>query len=48
MIFWLLASLTILLVLWLIYKIGKIVLRIAAGLLFVASIAALIWYIFLR
>ena len=30
------------------YKIGRIVLRIAAGLAFMAIFAALIWYIFLR
>jgi hypothetical protein len=48
MIFWILSAVAILLVLWLAYKIGKIVLRIAAGLAFVACIAALIWYIFLR
>ncbi len=35
-------------VLWLAYKIGKVVLRIAAGLAFLALIAALAWYFFLR
>lgn len=48
MIFWILSALMILLVLWLAYKVGKIVLRIAAGLAFMGCIAALIWYIFLR
>lgn len=48
MIFWALSAFVLLLLLWLAYKIGKIVLRIAAGLAFMAFIAALIWYIFLR
>ena len=48
MIFWILSALLLLLALWLAYKIGKVVLRIAAGLAFMACIAGLIWYIFLR
>jgi len=48
MIFWILSALIVLLVLWLAYRVGKFVLRIAAGLAFMALIAALIWYIFLR
>ena len=48
MIFWILSAFVVILVLWLAYKVGKIVLRIAAGLAFMAGIAALIWYIFLR
>ncbi len=46
MIYWIFAGAALLLVLWLAYKIGKIVLRIAAGLAFIALICALIWYIF--
>jgi len=48
MIFWFLSGCALILVLWLAYKVGMIVLRIAAGLAFMAFIAALIWYIFLR
>ena len=48
MIFWILTACIVLLVLWIAYKVGKIVLRIAAGLAFMACITALIWYIFLR
>ena len=48
MVVWLLSAFVILVGLWLAYKIGKIVIRIAAGLAFVAFISALIWYIFLR
>ncbi|MBL0210019.1 MAG: hypothetical protein IPQ13_03755 [Holophagaceae bacterium] len=48
MIPWILTAFALLVGLWLAYKIGKIVLRIAAGLAFLAFIAALIWYIFLR
>jgi len=48
MILWFLSAFTLILALWLAYKIGKIVLRVAAGLAFIACIAALIWYIFLR
>jgi len=48
MILWILSAFALLVMLWLAYKIGKIVLRIAAGLAFMALIAALIWYIFLR
>ena len=48
MIYWALAGAAILLVLWLAYKIGKFVLRIAAGLAFMALICVLIWYIFGR
>lgn len=45
---WILAAVLITVGLWLAYKIGRIVLRIAAGLAFIAFITALIWYIFLR
>lgn len=48
MIFWILSAFVLILGLWLAYKIGKIVLRIVAGLAFMACITALIWYIFLR
>ncbi len=48
MIFWILSAFVLILALWLAYKVGKIVLRIAAGLAFMACIVALIWYIFLR
>ncbi|MBL0313997.1 MAG: hypothetical protein IPP78_15145 [Holophagaceae bacterium] len=48
MIPWLIAAFVLVLALWLAYKIGMIVLRIAAGLAFLAFISALIWYIFLR
>ncbi len=48
MILWILSAFVLLLALWVAYKIGKIVLRIAAGLAFLACITALIWYIFLR
>lgn len=47
-ILWILSAVVLLAGLWLAYKIGRIVLRIAAGLAFMAFIAALIWYIFLR
>jgi len=36
------------LVLWAAYRIGQVVLRILAGLLFIALFSAAIWYFFLR
>jgi hypothetical protein len=36
------------LILWVAYKIGKVVLRILAGLAFFALAAYVVWYIFLR
>lgn len=48
MIRWILFSLALLAVLWLAYKVGKIVLRIAAGLAFMVGLGVLLWYIFLR
>ncbi len=48
MIRWILMGVGLLLVLVVAYKIGKIVLRIAAGLAFLALMGVLIWYIFLR
>jgi hypothetical protein len=36
------------LVLWLAYRIGKIILRIVAGLLFLGLAGYGIWYLFLR
>jgi hypothetical protein len=38
----------LLLVLWLAYKIGKIILRIVAGLLFLGLVGYGIWYLFVR
>ena len=32
-------------VLWVAYKIGKVILRVAAGLAFLALIAAAVWYL---
>ncbi len=48
MIGWIVVGGVLLVALWLAYKVGKIVLRVAAGLAFLALIGALIWYIFLR
>ncbi len=48
MIFWGLGAFALIVLLWMAYKIGKVLLRIAAGLAFMALVAALIWYIFLR
>jgi hypothetical protein len=36
------------LVLWLAYRLGQIVLRIVAGLLFMALAGAIVWYVFIR
>ena len=36
------------LVLWVAYKIGKVVLRVLAGLAFLAAVAFAVWYVFLR
>jgi len=43
-----LGILALLLVLWIAYKIGKIVLRILAGLLFLGLIGYALWYFLLR
>lgn len=48
MMFWILCAFALALALWIAYKIGRVLLRIAAGLAFLALMAALIWYIFLR
>ncbi|GEM_PF-4134793 len=42
------AVLVILLVLWIAFKVGKVILRIVAGLLFLGLAAYGIWYLFLR
>jgi hypothetical protein len=36
------------LLLWVAYKIGKVVLRVLAGLAFLAAAAFAVWYLFLR
>lgn len=36
------------LALWLAYKIGKVILRLAIGLAFLGLIAAAVWYFFFR
>lgn len=43
-----LGILALLLVLWIAYKIGKIVLRILAGLLFLGLIGYALWFFLLR
>jgi len=48
LIYWFLIASALALVLWVAYRIGRIVLRIAMGLAFLAFITASIWYIFLR
>lgn len=40
-----LSALALVVTLWVAYKIGKVVLRIAAGLAFLALVAAAIWYL---
>jgi hypothetical protein len=42
------AGVVLFLVLWLAYKIGKVILRIVAGLLFVGLVGYGIWYLFFR
>lgn len=44
----LLAVLALVLILWIAYKIGKILLRILAGLLFLGLLGYGVWYFFLR
>jgi len=41
-------ALLILLVLWVAYRIGRIILRIVAGLLFLGLVGYGIWYLFFR
>ena len=36
------------LLLWVAYKIGKVVLRVLAGIAFLAAVAFAVWYVFLR
>jgi len=36
------------LLLWVAYKIGKVVLRVLAGIAFLAAVAFAVWYLFLR
>lgn len=36
------------LVLWVAYKIGRVVLRVLAGLAFLAAAAFVVWYLFLK
>lgn len=43
-----LGVLALVLVLWIAYKIGKIVLRILAGLLFLGLVGYALWYFLLR
>ena len=42
------AGAVLLLILWLAYKIGVVILRIVAGLLFLGLIGYGIWYLFIR
>lgn len=42
------AGAVLLLVLWMAYKIGKVILRIVAGLLFLGLAGYGIWYLFFR
>lgn len=44
----LLAVLALVLILWIAYKIGKILIRILAGLLFLGLLGYGVWYFFLR
>lgn len=36
------------LLLWVAYKIGRVVLRVLAGLAFLAAVALAVWYLFLK
>lgn len=40
--------LALLLVLWAAYRIGQVVLRVLAGLLFMALASLVVWYLFIR
>ena len=42
------AAVVIVLALWLAYKIGKVILRIVAGLLFLGLVGFGIWYLFIK
>ncbi len=42
------AVILLLLVLWLAYKIGKVILRVVAGLLFLGLAGYVIWYLLIR
>jgi len=43
-----LAVIGLVLLLWVAYKIGKVVLRVLAGFAFLAAVAFAVWYLFLR
>ncbi|MBI4914120.1 MAG: hypothetical protein HY823_15435 [Acidobacteria bacterium] len=45
---WALSLLAVVTLLWLAYKIGKVVLRVLAGLLFLGAAAFVVWYFFIR
>lgn len=42
------AAVCLMLVLWLAYRIGKVILRLVAGILFLGLVAYGIWYLFIR
>jgi len=42
------AAVFLLLLLWVAYRIGKVVLRVVAGLVFLGLLAGSIWYLFIK